>query len=158
MQTQPRVTMIRSGEVDALDLKEWRTMSRYFTPHELKSKGNGDLLVNWDALGALNLLRQYWGAPIHLNSAYRDPMHNTRVGGAKDSLHMQGRAFDVRVDRWSDAQVVLFVHHATQAGFRGFGLYLDRASPFLHIDTGAARSWQTGQSRLDDTDDTTEVL
>lgn len=158
METQPRVTMIRSGEVDALDLREWRNMSRYFTPRELRSKGNGDLLVNWDALKALNLLRQVWGGPLIVHSAYRDPLHNQSVGGARDSLHMQGRAFDIGVARWTDANVVLFVHWATYAGFRGFGLYLDRAVPFLHIDTGSARSWQTGQSRLDDTDDTTEVL
>jgi len=57
----------------------------------------------------------------------------------------------------SDAAVVSFIFYATKAGFTGFGMYLDRATPFIHIDTGSHRTWQTGQSRLDDTDDVTEL-
>ena len=151
--------MYRKPDVDALDLTVWKThRSKFFTPGELRSKGNGDLLIHEDSFRALNVLRQTWGRAIYLHSAYRDPNHNANVGGAKNSLHMQGRAFDVDTLRWSDAWVVSFIHHATLAGFRGFGLYLDQRVPFIHIDTGAHRTWQVGQSQLDDTDDTNEIL
>jgi len=125
---------------------------------ELRSKGDGSLVVNWHALNALNLLRKRSGFTMILNSAYRDPEHNRKVGGAKQSFHLIGRAFDVSTVNWMDAHVVSFIHHATLCDFRGFGLYLDRERPFIHIDTGPHRTWQVGQNALDDTDDVYEIL
>ena len=47
----------------------------------------------WDYL---NCIRNELGAPIYINSAYRTSAANKQVGGAKRSLHMQGRAADIR--------------------------------------------------------------
>lgn len=47
----------------------------------------------WDYL---NSLRQVLGQPIVVNSAFRTEQVNKQVGGAKRSLHMQGRAADIR--------------------------------------------------------------
>ena len=47
----------------------------------------------WDVL---NCLRDKLERPIIINSAYRTKAVNERVGGAKRSLHMQGRAADIR--------------------------------------------------------------
>lgn len=47
----------------------------------------------WDTL---NYLREKLGAPVYVNSAFRTPAVNKQVGGAKRSLHMQGRAADIR--------------------------------------------------------------
>lgn len=44
----------------------------------------------------LNYVRQELGHPIIVNSAYRTEQVNKQVGGAKRSLHMQGRAADIR--------------------------------------------------------------
>lgn len=44
----------------------------------------------------LNYVRQEFGFPIIVNSAYRTEQVNKQVGGAKRSLHMQGRAADIR--------------------------------------------------------------
>ena len=74
-------------------------------------------------------------------SGYRSPqtnekLHNASSGVAKRSLHMEGRAIDVRLvgyrtDRLRDL--------ALAAGRGGVGYY--RASDFVHIDTGRVRSW-----------------
>lgn len=54
-------------------------------------------LANLAALwNYLNYLRERLNAPIIINSAYRTPAVNKQVGGAKRSLHMQGRAADIR--------------------------------------------------------------
>lgn len=142
---------------DPETLLNWSERWPNFTPRELASKGNGELLVNYKALDALQKLRRMWRQPMYIGSAYRDPLHNERVGGAPQSLHMQGRAFDIKTQGWADSKVVSFVYYATLAGFTGFGMYLDRATPFIHIDTGPHRTWQTGQSRLDDRDDIGEL-
>lgn len=43
----------------------------------------------------LNLIREELGRPVIINSAFRTPDVNKAVGGAKRSLHMQGRAADI---------------------------------------------------------------
>jgi len=74
-------------------------------------------------------------------SGYRSPQTNEALrhastGVAKDSLHLSGRAIDVRLtsaktDKLRDAAIAL------RAG--GVGYYLE--SNFVHIDTGAFRTW-----------------
>jgi len=113
-------------------------------------------MLNFDAMDRLQELRNTWKRPMLIHSAYRSPEWNAKVGGSKNSLHMQGRAFDVSMQGKSDAAVVSFIFYAVKAGFKGFGMYLDRNTPFIHIDTGTHRTWQSGQSRLDDEDDVTE--
>lgn len=49
----------------------------------------------WDVL---NYLRDKLERPIVVNSAFRSPQVNKQVGGAKRSLHMQGRAADIWCD------------------------------------------------------------
>ena len=113
---------------------EWRWKS--FSPQEIASKGEGALLIDTDALDRLQRLRDRLGKPLILTSAYRSPAHNKRVGGAKNSLHMQGVAFDVRMENHDPHE---FEAAARAEGFTGFGYY--QKSGFMHIDTGPARSW-----------------
>lgn len=150
----------RSGVIngDPEGVLNWSERWPNFTPFELSSKGDGTLIVNYEALDCLQRLRNFVRVPLIVSSAYRDPEYNREVGGAEKSLHLQGRAYDLIVKGKSDAAIVMMIYYATKAGFTGFGMYLDRTVPFIHFDTGKPRSWQTGQSRLDDTDDVTEVM
>ncbi len=43
----------------------------------------------------LDKARERLGAPIYVNSGYRCSELNRRVGGARNSYHMQGRAADL---------------------------------------------------------------
>jgi zinc D-Ala-D-Ala carboxypeptidase len=114
----------------------WRWKS--FSPQEIACKGTGSLAINEDALDKLQALRDKLGRPLLLTSAYRSPEHNKRVGGAKNSQHMLGIAFDVRMEN-QDPQK--FEAAARAVGFTGFGYYPKQG--FMHIDTGAKRSWGT---------------
>lgn len=44
----------------------------------------------------LNEIRHEYAHPIIVNSAFRTPAVNSRVGGSSRSLHLQGRAADIR--------------------------------------------------------------
>ena len=43
----------------------------------------------------LDPLREMYGKPIHVNSGYRSPMVNRKVGGATNSDHIKGMAADI---------------------------------------------------------------
>lgn len=115
---------------------DWRWPS--FSPAELACRGTGQLMIDEDALGRLQALRDLLGKPIIVLSAYRSPEHNRRVGGAKASQHLAARAFDVSMANHDPAA---FETAARAVGFTGFGYYPKQN--FMHIDTGPARSWGT---------------
>ena len=48
-------------------------------------------------LEVLQPLRDYVGAPVHINSGYRCPELNMTVGGVKNSQHSRGEAADIRI-------------------------------------------------------------
>ena len=125
--------MIYEHYVD-VPMASWRWSS--FSPREIACKGTGKVLVNEDALDKLQALRDRLRKPLILTSAYRSPEHNRAVGGAKRSKHMEGIAFDVRMDNHDPHE---FEAAARAVGFTGFGYY--PRSGFMHIDTGPARSW-----------------
>ena len=78
---------------------------------------------------------------FHIISGYRSPASNQKLrsksgGVAKKSLHMQGRAIDIRLPgcklpQLRDAALAL------KAG--GVGYYA--RSDFIHVDTGRVRRW-----------------
>ena len=109
-----------------------------FSPRELACKGTGSLLVDDTALDKLQELREKLGVPLLITSAYRSPEHNKTVGGAKESYHMKGVAFDIRMEN-QDPHV--FELAAREVGFRGIGYYAKQG--FMHIDLGPARIWGT---------------
>ena len=74
-------------------------------------------------------------------SGYRSPESNAKMaaasrGVAKRSLHMQGRAIDMRLKGCSCATLRDL---ALAAGRGGVGYY--RSSDFVHVDTGRFRTW-----------------
>ncbi len=80
-------------------------------------------------------------APFEIISGYRSPKTNAKLrknssGVARKSLHMQGRAIDIRVTGLSTKKlrdIALDVHQG------GVGYY--PKSKFIHIDTGRKRHW-----------------
>jgi uncharacterized protein YcbK (DUF882 family) len=95
----------------------------------------------FDVLHALQATLGQSG-PYEIISAYRCPATNhklrsTRGGGvAKESLHLQGRAIDVRL-RGVPLAELRDAALSLRAG--GVGYYPD--SQFVHLDTGRVRSW-----------------
>tara|TARA_R110000822_G_scaffold184415_7_gene323769 strand:+ start:6976 stop:7605 length:630 start_codon:yes stop_codon:yes gene_type:complete len=126
----------RYAHFSQVDMKDWRWPS--FSPREIASKGDGEIVIDDTALDKLQELRTRLGKPLLLTSAYRSPAHNRRVGGAKNSRHMQGDAFDVRMENHDPHE---FEAAARAVGFTGFGYY--PKSGFMHVDTGPARNWGT---------------
>ena len=55
----------------------------------------------------LQPLRDYMGAPVIINSGYRSPELNKKVGGVRDSQHVKGEAADIRCESKAYAEEVI---------------------------------------------------
>lgn len=81
------------------------------------------------------------GKVLHIISGYRSPESNqlladTTSGVATRSLHLEGKAIDVRIP----GRDLASLHQAAlRAGGGGVGYYPD--SQFVHMDTGRLRHW-----------------
>jgi len=94
-------------------------------------------------LDLLFALRQRLGSNrgYDVISGYRSPVTNARLhaasnGVATRSLHMQGKAIDIRLP----GIPLLQLHRAARAMQSG-GVGLYTASDFIHVDTGRVRYW-----------------
>jgi len=79
--------------------------------------------------------------PFHVISGYRSPFTNAHLrnqssGVAKHSLHMEGRAIDIRVE----GLAIKNIRNAALAMRRGGVGYYPSAN-FVHLDTGEYRAW-----------------
>jgi uncharacterized protein YcbK (DUF882 family) len=79
--------------------------------------------------------------PFQVISGYRSPatnkmLRNHSEGVAAGSLHMQGRAIDIRL---ADVPLTTLRHAALAVRGGGVGYY--PASDFVHVDTGRVRTW-----------------
>ena len=80
-------------------------------------------------------------AEFQVISGYRSPASNeglraTRNGVAKNSLHMQARAIDIRLPGTATATLR---DAAIALRLGGVGYYRDL--DFIHVDTGRVRTW-----------------
>ncbi|WP_226779019.1 D-Ala-D-Ala carboxypeptidase family metallohydrolase [Oceaniglobus trochenteri] len=100
--------------------------------NEFSARGVSD-----EAFRAYRALEGITGRKFKINSAHRDPKHNEDVGGANQSQHIHGNAFDIDVSDLSIPERQQLIVQAREAGFGGIGVYRTA----LHFDVGKERAW-----------------
>lgn len=119
---------IEAAHWSEIDLKQWNSLSPYFLPEEIACNSDGSLKVNKKALISLNKLREKFGGPLIINSGYRTPEWNRKVGGSVNSQHLKGIAFDIPIrNKEMGAKLEQL---ARELGAGGIGRY----NTFIHID------------------------
>jgi uncharacterized protein YcbK (DUF882 family) len=106
-------------------------LSKNFSLTEFNSKDGtvADQLVikNLTILSEqLEVLREYLGKPIKITSGYRSKEHNAKIGGAKNSTHVNGMAADIKVKGLSPLEVYNAIEKLIADGKMkqgGLGLY-----------------------------------
>ena len=79
--------------------------------------------------------------PLEILSGYRSPKTNAMLregsrGVAKNSLHMYGQAIDIREENYSTKRI-----RAIACDLKAGGVGYYPRSNFVHVDTGAVRTW-----------------
>lgn len=112
--------------------------------HILRCHATGEVsAIDVRVLEHVNLVQKRLGGDreIHIISGYRSPEYNAqlvRAGrrAAKNSLHMQGQAIDIQIP---GIHPKVIRQAALELGYGGIGYY--PRSKFVHLDSGAFRSW-----------------
>lgn len=121
-------------------------LTKNFTQREFKSRDGSkmpeDVLCNIkDLADSLQVLRDFLGEPIRINSAYRSPEHNEAIGGVKSSQHILGKAADIKVKDIETKDLYLIIESLIVDGKMkqgGLGLY----DTFVHYDIrGSKARW-----------------
>lgn len=82
---------------------------------------------------SLQVLRDHLGKSITINSGYRSPEHNAKIGGVRNSQHVQGKAADIAVQGMTTRQVATEIEKLIASGqmLQGaIGIY----PTFVHYD------------------------
>lgn len=99
-----------------------------------------DVVDNLSILAAqLQVIRDYVGLPIFVNSGYRTKKHNEKVGGEKDSQHLLGLAADIWVQDMTPeelCQIIEALIKKEKVLQGGLGLY----NTFVHYDARGYRA------------------
>ena len=111
-------------------------ISKNFALKEFRCKDGSDtVLVDVDFVrDKLQAIRDYFNAPVTVNSAYRTEAYNAKIGGAKASYHCKGQAFDIVVKGKTPLEVAKC---AQSLGIMGIIQY----NGFVHVDSRATRYW-----------------
>ena len=81
----------------------------------------------------LQVLRDFVGVPIKINSSYRSLSHNAKIGGSKSSQHLFAKAADIVIESKSPEQVANIIKALILEGKMkqgGIGVY----NTFTHYD------------------------
>lgn len=113
-----------------------KQLARNFKVREFAcSDGTDVVFVSGDLVDVLQKIRDHFGKPVTINSAYRTPGKNKQVGGATYSQHLYGTAADISIKGVSPKAVAEYAETLLpRTG--GIGIY----GTFTHVDVRAARS------------------
>lgn len=90
----------------------------------------------------LQVLRDKLQAPVHINSGYRSPEYNEKIGGVKNSQHMQAKAADITTRDYSPSELATIIETLIAAGKMKEG-GVGRYRGFVHYDVrGTHARWQ----------------
>lgn len=101
--------------------------------------GSDPILIAPELVTILQAIRSHFGKPVVINSAYRTPEYNKKVGGATQSQHLYGIAADIAISGVSPKDVAAFAENLL-SGRGGIGIY----SGFTHIDVREVKSRWNG--------------
>ena len=111
-------------------------LSKNFKVREFAcSDGSDPVFISPKLVEVLQNIRDHFGKPVTINSAYRTVTKNKQVGGATYSQHLYGTAADISVKGVLPSAVADYAEKLL-ANYGGVGRY----STFTHVDVRETKS------------------
>ena len=115
-----------------------KKLSTHFKVKEFACKDGSDaVLVAPRLVMVLQSIRSHFGTAVTINSGYRTPQYNTKVGGVAHSQHCYGTAADITVRGQKPAAVAAYAREL-MPDWGGVGVYSQKG--FTHIDVREAKA------------------
>ena len=115
-----------------------KKLSTHFKVKEFACKDGSDaVLVAPRLVMVLQSIRSRFGAAVTINSGYRTPQYNAKVGGVAHSQHCYGTAADITVKGQKPAAVAAYAREL-MPDWGGVGVYSQKG--FTHIDVREAKA------------------
>lgn len=115
-----------------------KKLSTHFKVKEFAcGDGSDAILVAPRLVMVLQSIRSHFGAAVTINSGYRTPQYNAKVGGVAHSQHCYGTAADIVVRGKTPAAVAAYARQL-MPDWGGVGVYAGQG--FTHIDVREARA------------------
>ena len=113
-----------------------KVLTKNFKVREFACRDGSDVIfISMDLVEVLQKIRDHFGKPVNINSAYRTLTYNKKVDGAAQSQHLYGMAADISISGVSPKDVAAYAETLLpKTG--GIGIY----SSFTHVDVRAVRS------------------
>ena len=89
------------------EMTKSETALRYGMANEPSQKEIGNLQVLCEEV--LQKVRDYYGMGVKVNSGYRHPLVNSKVGGSPTSDHCKGFAADIEIPGVANAEVAQWI-------------------------------------------------
>ena len=119
-----------------------KKLSTHFKVKEFACKDGSDaVLVAPRLVMVLQSIRSHFCTAVTINSGYRTPQYNAKVGGVTESQHCYGTAADIVVRGKTPAAVAAYAREL-MPDWGGVGVYSQKG--FTHIDTREERADWTG--------------
>lgn len=91
--------------------------------------GSDPIFIDSDLVNVLQKIRSHFGKSVTITSAYRTPLKNKAVGGQVYSMHLYGKAADIKVNGVTPKKVAQYAETLLK-NKGGIGIY----NTFTHID------------------------
>ena len=116
-------------------------ISPHFSIGEMACKdGSDEVLYSTELMSMLEKLRAYGGFTVHINSGYRSPSYNRKIGGASKSQHTLGTAADIVVKKNGNTVSAKKICCLCQTlGFKGVA-YISGSA--VHVDMRSSGSYR----------------
>lgn len=103
------------------------------------SDGSDPIFIAPKLVTILQKIRNHFGKPVIINSAYRTVGKNNAVGGVARSQHLYGTAADIHIVGVSPKEIAKYAETLLRSS-GGIGIY----STFTHIDVREVKSRWNG--------------
>lgn len=101
--------------------------------------GSDPIFISPSLVEVLQKIRSHFGKAVNINSGYRTPTYNKKVGGATYSQHLYGTAADIRINGVKPKDIAAYAE-TLLPNTGGIGIY----NNFVHVDVRKTKSRWNG--------------